>query len=406
MKKIALVGLNYDSNLGDPIIYDSCKFLVERILEKHNISEYKIISLDMSGRTSYTETFYLKEDKVVRRIRDIQTKLLGCVIKLIPSSVKLKRLRWYTSSHYHDIVAYYEKNLRDVDIIILVGGGLIKYKYQGINYYIEEIVKIAEENSIPLMVNAAGVEGFDEKDANCQNLRKALNKKCINIITTRDDLDTLKNKYIYNQQIIIDRVSDSATWISEAYNINKKNDADVIGLGVVRSKIFKDNGIDIDEKDLLELWAGIIKELEVKKEKWILFTNGHKDDYDFAIKLIKYIGMESNIQDRIIDKPKDPKILVNTISRFKGIIGCRLHACIIAYSLDVPAVGLVWNDKLKLFGSCINYSDRFIEHNNFNAQYIVQQLEKAIEQGYDFEEKKIYKDTVVKYLEEAINLIA
>lgn len=42
------------------------------------------------------------------------------------------------------------------------------------------------------MMNGVGIEGYSETDIRCQRLKKAINQDCFKVITTRDDIDTLK----------------------------------------------------------------------------------------------------------------------------------------------------------------------------------------------------------------------
>ena len=96
--------------------------------------------------------------------------------------------------------------------------------------------------------------------------------------------------------------------------------------------------------------------------------------------------------------------MVNIISGFKGIIATRLHSNIIAYSLQVPAIGLVWNNKLKMFGQNIGYPERFIEVENFDEKNIVDKMEKAIMELYEKIKPEVYRkseeDSINKFLNE------
>ena len=69
------------------------------------------------------------------------------------------------------------------------------------------------------------------------------------------------------------------------------------------------------------------------------------------------------------------------ISSFKTIIACRMHANIIAYSLKIPSVGLIWNNKLALWGEKCGYSDRFIKAEDMNGSYAVDKIVQAMREG-------------------------
>ena len=93
------------------------------------------------------------------------------------------------------------KITKDLDVLIFVGGGLIKFKQQNFHYIITDIIKVAQDLKIPVVFNSVGVEGYDLQDVNCQMLKHAINSKCVKAISTRDDFDLLKNSYIENNKI-------------------------------------------------------------------------------------------------------------------------------------------------------------------------------------------------------------
>ena len=399
MKKILLCGLKYDSNYGDPIICECCKSLIKQILiENNKINDFEIEEIDISGRTSFKETYYIKKNIKYITIRIIG-KILG-LLKKITKKIKLKKAynwldmkKWNFTKESVIMKKYFIPKIENSNIIIFTGGGMLKYKYQNCYNYINEITKIADEKNIPVCLNAVGVEGYDEKNIKCRLLKKAVNRKCIKMITTRDDISKLE-KYIENSDIIIKKVSDSATYANIVYNVKKDDKSKIIGLCMCRGNLFIDNEINYSESELMKLWKNIIEDLDNKNIKWKIYTNGLQADNEFVYKFVnKYQYGEKNY---VI--PANPEELVKAISLFKGIIATRLHSCIIAYSLDVPAIGLVWNKKLKLFGESIGYSQRFFEFNDFNSKKIIDELEKSIKEKYTKIPLEEYRKGVKIYL--------
>lgn len=45
----------------------------------------------------------------------------------------------------------------------------------------------------------------------------------------RDDIETLKHKYIENSSITLKSVYDPAIWVPQVYHIDKQIDSDIIG---------------------------------------------------------------------------------------------------------------------------------------------------------------------------------
>ena len=98
----------------------------------------------------------------------------------------------------------------------------------------------------------------------------------------------------------------------------------------------------------------------------------------------------------------ETKSIDNCSTPSSRIIVGRLHASIIAYSYNIPSIGLVWNQKQKKFGETIGYPNRFIEYENFNADKILYELQKALKEGYSSIDNEEYKSTNYKYLKQFI----
>lgn len=383
MKKILLCGLKYDSNFGDPIICECCYSLIKQILaENEKKDKYELDEIDLSGRKSFTETYKIDKNAIYYAKRVIgkfleEFRSIARILKNKKIFNWLDMKQWKFTKEYMIMKKYYFDKVKKSDIIIFTGGGMLKYKYQNCYNYIDQITKIAEENNIPVGLNAVGVEGYDEENIKCRILKKALNRKCIKMVTTRDDINKLK-KYISNPEIVMQKVSDSATYANIVYEIEKNYNSEIIGLGMSRGDLFLDNDIKYTEKELMILWKNIIDDLEKQNIKWKIYTNGLQADNEFVFKFLKFYDYN---EEKII-LPSTPKELIEIIASFKGIIATRLHSCIVAYSLKIPAIGLVWNQKLKMFGESIKYPQRFLDVKNFESNKIINALRDAIIEEY------------------------
>lgn len=255
---------------------------------------------------------------------------------------------------------------------------------------------------VPVIFSGVGVENYDDNDERCIKLKEILNADCVKAILTRDDIDTLKNKYIYNKNINIARVCDPALWSPDVIKISKDEESDCYGLGVVREKIYEANGLDFDLNRQLTFWEQVIDTLNAKGLKWKLFTNGLLSDYEFALKLLEHLGLSGEEEKYLCKRPETSEELVNQIAKFKAIAAFRLHSNIIAYALDVPAVGMIWNRKVKMFGDIIGYPERYFELHGINGEDVVEAMLNAEKQGYNEHKRKTYRTTVYKELKKNI----
>ncbi|MFW1583305.1 polysaccharide pyruvyl transferase family protein [Vibrio parahaemolyticus] len=376
-KKLVMVGYTHDTNLGDQVIADSAEYLIKK----------NIIDNEFS-----VERFNLNYSNEFNSFKRLKRKIINKILSRLSSS----------SSFNYKVGCYkrdYKNKFNDASAIVFAGGGMIKFKYQDCWAHISALVDTVANKPCPIFFNAVGVEGYDQSNYKCRLLKESLNHSAIKMVTTRDDLSLLNDGYIENGYIKTAQVADSAVFSSEVYGVQKKS-RDVVGLGLVRARIFKDNSIDLDRTQVIELYASLISELEARGQSYQLFTNGLKSDVDILEDLETYLGKQLNVIE-----PQTPRELVELISTFKCTIAARLHACIISYSLTVPVVGLVWNNKVKMFGECIGYPERFFSHQDFDANEIIDRLTLSVAEGYEPNHYERYRETVNTSINKMISMI-
>ncbi len=262
------------------------------------------------------------------------------------------------------------------DMVIFAGGGLIKFRQEEFYTHFAQIIAEADRHGVPVFINSVGVEGYDGEDECCLMLKEHINMDCVKGISVRDDIDLLKEKYITRHGLRVRGVFDPAVCAGEVYGA-KGGNGNVIGLNVARGKLFPDYGNpQIDEEYMLDFWCGVAGLLEEKGQSWRVFTNGAGGDERFADKLMERLGHGEKLPT-----PMSAEELVNNISSFSGIIAVRMHACITSYSLGIPCVSLVWNDKLRIWGDKIGSPASFIKPDDIKPDVVVEQLFNVLQRG-------------------------
>lgn len=381
-KKIAMIGLNNAKNLGDPLICASTNYLLEQAMKEQSVNgEVKVIDLLPES---------LKGKKRTRR-KQAGSGFKAYLRKFGRLFSFIKELQIRHQDVQNTYLSYYRKELADANLVVFAGGGLIKYAQQeNLNVSIAAAVQAAAERNIPVAFHACGVEGFDETNPGCKRLLEAINNKTVKVVTTRDDLKTLTEKYKRNDELFTAAAADSAVFAGEILSVTKDETSGLIGIGVIRGNIFENYGTCLSEGELVEIYGNVIRQLQENEQDFRLFCNGYKPDYVFAKKVLTYAGLG---EEYLLKRPESYRELVEQISGFRGVLAARLHACIISYSLEIPVVGLCWNEKLKYFGKEIHHPERFLEPEEFATDTIVTRLMQAVEEGYDREEVTLYKAT-------------
>lgn len=294
-----------------------------------------------------------------------------------------------------------ETAIAETDLVLFGGAPVFNYGYQ--NFYERTAVtlELAQKYNKPVIFSAVGVEAYHENNKKCQRLKATLNFDCVKQITTRDGLERLEN-YKENEQLTIGLVSDPAVFSADVFRpYMKKNTVVVtkkkfgfipvkverpakkpekkkIGIFVLRSNGFTDNKVDFTREDASELWVDLIKELKARGYDYELVTSGHFGDEAFLDHLIRHYDVP---QGKCIFNMNLPEDLMRKMSEYDGVISCRLHPSIISFSMNIPAVSLVWNTKVTGFYNGIGYPDRAITREDFRADAIADGLEQAMAEG-------------------------
>lgn len=285
-------------------------------------------------------------------------------------------------------IHFYNMYIRDMaviekaDAIVFAGGGLIKYKRELFYEFIPEIVEVAQKNDIPIYFNCIGVEGYSETDSRCQALKKAINSDCVKGITIRDDYDLFVEHYL-GRDMDCRKVLDPVSLAAEVYHMDDKRERKkVIGLQIARPELYEDYGVKgFSRGQQLVFWKQLIDKIESETEyKWQIFSNGLLQDYMFHKELLSYLGKEEH-EEYLVPRPAEVWELVTTISDYSGIVATRLHGNIIAYAVNVPSIGLVWNDKMVHWGESIGYKKRFLDASMFDADIVFDKMIQAMEEG-------------------------
>ena len=383
--KIDIFAFIEDGNIGDPVIGETAKFLVQNICNKNNIDA----TINLHRLFPVKNYKYSWITKLIR---------LNCREKQSNS----KRFLLYAIFRLYclfnrNFKNYYTKILKDSDITIFGGGGMLKYFTQ--DFWVSDlcIIEYCDKHNIPVYFNAVGIEGYDDKNFTSRLIKKLLNKKCITKVTTRDDIDAL-NQFLPNKEHAI--VGDPALYSKELYGSSTKTD--VIGINTIRSGIFNANEFETTEQELIDFYCEMIKRLDADGLKWQLFTNGVNSDYSLALKILRHLNINPS-SDNLTSLPKSGEELAKTISGYKGVIAGRMHAHIIATSYDIPTIGQIWNEKIKWFSKHLGCEERFFypdELNNYDLIY--NRFLQAIKEGNSKLNTQKLKEATVKELENII----
>lgn len=358
--KILVLGAYCSCNLGDAVICDCVTTLLQR-----RFPQAQIAIRDMIDRDRTIPRNYPAESALERfRIRD---RIIRTITKYSP----LDLLAW----REHKRVKQNRQHLEAVcaescDLVVFAGGQMLMDRYA---LFLEYCVKRFSERGIPVLFHACGT-GRNDSSYIRRTLRDVLSSDSVCYLSCRDDVDQVNRLYLKNGQRATG-VSDSALFAAQVYGVRKEENSGIVGLGVIYPNA-------VDPRQVMTLWQGIICELEHRGQRWQFFSNGDPADLVFAQRVIDSIPQLQGREDLILTNDRYPQDLVSHISGYKGLIAYRLHSHIIAASLDIPSVALVWDDKLRFFFEKSGHPERCFSVNS-DAKAVLEGLDRAMWEGYD-----------------------
>lgn len=393
MKTIGLVGLYSIDNMGDLVICETSRFLMRKYAKEFDIVDVDAVPRQLSS--------YPGIRKINLFLAAFLTRYAIPLLLKFVSSTKVRyhveRFVWRLRLQWH-----FKRVIPSCDAIVFSGGGFLKFKNQGLNYLVEQVVEICERNNIPVMLSGVGIEGFDSDDFRCQRLKSTLESACIRIVTTRDFIEILRGQYAVGPPTHTALVGDPAFWIPECYNASKQPST-TIGINAIRADIYRAYGNQLSARAVEEFYVGLLTALDRKGVDWVLFTNGMKSDHDFGLRVLAVMGKPANL---LLPPPQSAAHMVSRISGFKTIFGARMHACITAYALDIPVVGLIWNEKLSRLSELTGQRAMFFDEHEMNVEAIVVKLIEAEHAQYDRDMRNELKEKTQSEIDRFLQSLA
>lgn len=376
--KILIIGERYSANLGDPIICESVEYLIKE--EDHKV---EIDFLDLSGRDSFDDL-----NGSIRKARFSRMK------KVISSSLTKVGIDsdYFAFKRYHEKNnAYFRERINhgDYDLAIFAGGQMF------LDYFvfpIQAIVEYLDDKDIPVIFNACGSGDIASRKMR-EILTRTLLQDNVKFISSRDDLQSIQAFLGDSKQEII-KTHDPALWASEVYGLAKK-ESDTIGLGVMFA-------YNMSYKKMLDFWIRTIRALDREDIKWKIFCNGDPRDYEFGKEVLARMNYgPEDLSELLIPAPRRPEELVEIIAGLKGIISFRLHSHVLACSLDVPSLAIIWDEKLKFFFDSLGLNQRVFTI-DAEPDQLITALKEALVSGYDQDLVESQKDSLKAILSENI----
>ncbi len=255
--------------------------------------------------------------------------------------------------------------ISNADAVFFAGGGLFGLSYLDFFEPLKKIVKIAELSGVPVVFSSMGINNMGASDENDDVLSELLSNQAIKAVSVREN-EKIFMKYLaqVNDRIKWDikTAADPVTWAEAVYHYNnktylkQKDESKQVGINVVRGGLFEDNGHHWGLTNEIEYLSFLRNKLQERGYKTFFYTNGSTLDEN----TMRYLGDEKNIPRDEIISVDTSRELVELISKCDAVAAIRMHSSILSYAFNIPAVNLVWNDKIPCFYEETGLPDRTV----------------------------------------------
>lgn len=334
---ILVLGVYYANNLGDAVICDCVAAQLRAHFPAAEILVRDIRNRNSFGTVSEPALGTMKRNRFRSILRNTATRFF-----FVDKEYDHHAYRLSQDSSYIDALcnAHY-------DMVVFAGGQLFQ---DGFALHISRFIHHFEESSTPVYFNACGTGPAVSPKIRTE-LSRALKSPCIKLLSTRDNADLISRHYLSGSSMPI-CVSDPGLFAAETYGVKKQPDSDTVGLGIMYAASLS---LNLQTR----FWTKLIRSLDQKNIRWKLFVNGSAEDIAYARYVFAQVSdRKRSFSDYFASAPETPEELVKCIAQFRSLISFRLHSHVIAASLDIPSVAIVWDEKLRYFFDKLGHPER------------------------------------------------
>ena len=354
--------VKYSENVGDGVIAE-CMEECARDLGS------EIVTFDLAGRSEYGE-------------RTVPARLLVMkMLAMLPRPLRRRIVRARLSRSLAALRERWRAALQQADLAIIGGGNLLQDDDLNFPLKVGAALDLAAEVGVPVRVHAVGaVPGWSEEARECL---ARLRDRAVRI-TVRDEAsrDALR-KELGREDIGLAKDPGllAGLLIREHRERGRQSsEAPRVGIGIIHPAVVSRHAHGAPRPTTRD-FADMVVAAAARGWRVSLFTNGAAEDQRELEAVHALLEPEVASRTEKVERPTDPRMLARTIAGFDGVVAHRLHACILAYALDRPAIGLAWDEKVRSFFR-LTGRERFVMSPGDGAE-IVARLAQALESGHD-----------------------
>jgi len=340
--KIVICAVPYSPNLGDGVIYENIRQLLTELAPAAQIS-----ALDIAGRESY-DANTISRKPLINRVPGRLRPSVVCAYFCLQY--------WWRWRHK------WAEQLSDADLIVIGGGQLFMDAHLNfpIKLFLLSRTIRAVGKSGKVAIFSVGVSKR-MSNIGARLFQRAVRNMAPLRISARDMLSAehMKKYLAVHSHICI--TPDPAIYSQRTYAQADLRPVAGNVLGIcISCPLEVNHGVKSEQAyglKISEFFEKLARQATAAGYLVKLFTNGAPEDEAFKDALAAGLQTRGIVN---VARANTPAQLVANIHGCDYVIAHRLHASIVAYALDIPAIGLNWDVKVKSFFELIGRSRFFI----------------------------------------------
>jgi polysaccharide pyruvyl transferase WcaK-like protein len=352
--RIVLFNCKYSENLGDGLLAESLEAALRSARPGTQVE-----TADLAGREGYGHVSTPRRREAI--------SILGA----LPPPFRRGAVRTLLARKLPHLASRWRDLLRGADLAVFGGGQIFQDGDLNFPLKVGTALTACAELDVPVAVHAVGVSAEWSSPGRAL-FHRLLATRCVRV-SVRDTGSRaawarhFRGTSLQEAAVVPDP---ALLWPAVAPEGSRAVGINVTDPGILRYH----GGERVDPEASALMFAQTARLLRDSGRSVILFTNGASED---EAHLDRVMARLDGADVTRAPRPLVPADLVATQQRFAAVAAHRLHACILAYRLGLPSVGLGWDRKLESFFAETGRSAFFIPSNAVTPAEIAARVSAA-----------------------------
>lgn len=372
--KIVIFNVRYSPNLGDSVLAEC----LERRLGV-SLPGAEIETLDLAGRTAYG-------------IADARRSGALRLLRAMPPPVRRMLVARVLGSRLAALRALWRGKIAGADAVVIGGGNLFQDDDLNFPLKIAQVLELCREENCPVAIHAVGVGRHWSRRA--ATLFDTLRTCNVLGVSVRDHGARQNWEEHFPDWPSPNIAPDPALTLRVEMHAMRDRARPLVGLCVTHPLVLRRHA-SVSTQDIplgtVQGYGALAEWLMDAGCDVVFFTNGAVEDQACLEQIRNTLfRAKSRAPDRcsFAERPNTPQELIALLGTLDAVAAHRLHACITAYALGVPPVGLGWDQKVESFFQLIGREPFFVSAHKGDVEMIGERILTTLGEGIDLDDRR------------------